>query len=176
MVSDKRQNQAAAHPPTRGAQSPRITLLRATVKRRSPDPRSGVRGRGRLLSPWPTTALSTRSSPKCAHTSKTPVIESSDRLWEVEEILQRRIVQGQGLRAKRRKQYLVRWTPSLLSAEELLYAPRFWKIVKISQDIHVEKGGALDQKIRVQWAPSWVSSLDFGAAIGALETASHLSV
>ncbi len=94
----------------------------------------------------------------------------------MEEILQMRLVRGQGLRAKRAKRYLVRWTPSLLSAEELHYAQKTWKIVKTSPGIHTDKGGALYQKIKVQWARSWVSSLDFGPAMGAWETASHFSV
>lgn len=53
-------------------------------------------------------ALPTRSSPKYVYTSKTHAIKSSDRLGEVEEILQRRIVRAQGLRVKRVKQYLIR--------------------------------------------------------------------
>ena len=95
-------------------------------------------------------------------------IESSDRLWEVEEILQRR---GQGLPSKHVKKYLVQWTPSLLSAKELRYARKTWKIIKTLQGVRIEKGGA--HKIKVQWSPSWVPSLDFGRtnnrSIGACE-------
>lgn len=47
---------------------------------------------------------------------------SQDRLWEVEKIVQRRIARGRGLRARYTKPYLIPWTPSWLSAEELRYA------------------------------------------------------
>lgn len=127
---------------------------------------------------WPTnnsfTPLPTRFSSKYVFTSKAHAIESSGRFWEVEEILHMRKIRGRGLHARRVKQYLVRWALSLLSASELHYTQKTWKIAKTSQDVHAEKGEALDQKMRVEWAPSWISSHDFGPWISATEIASHL--
>ncbi|KAL9063050.1 MAG: hypothetical protein Q9161_009647 [Pseudevernia consocians] len=83
--------------------------------------------------------------------SEISAIESQDRLWEVEEILQNRIARGRGLRVQPTKPYLVQWAPSWLSIEELHYARKAWKIVKTSP-----KGN----KIKVTWAPSWVSAVE----------------
>ena len=44
--------------------------------------------------------LSTQSVSANALTLEIPAIESQDRLWEVEKILQKRTARGQGLRAK----------------------------------------------------------------------------
>lgn len=104
-----------------------------------------------------------RSSSENASISEVYAVESQNRLWEVEEILQRRSVRGRGLRAKR---YLVQWTSSWLSAEQLHYARKTWKIVKTSQDKHAGKRGSLSRDmIRVQWAPSWVSGSDLAPRI-----------
>ena len=92
----------------------------------------------------------------------------------MEEILQMRIVRGRGLHTGRLKQYLVQWAPSLLSVTEHYYAQKTWKIVKISQYVHAEKGEVLYEKLRVEWAPSWISLLDFGPKISAKDIASHL--
>lgn len=91
-------------------------------------------------------------------------IESQDRLWEVEEILQVRLVKGRGLHAKHNaKQYLIQWTPSWLSTEEFHYARKTWKIVKTSQVGGAEKGCTLHPNmVRVQWASSWISATAFG--------------
>lgn len=107
------------------------------------------------------TALSTRFIPKYALASELPAIESSNRLWKVKKILQRGTARGRGLRAKRAKRYLVQWTESWLSTEELRYARKAWKVVKTSQDRHSGKGEALNQnKTKVTWAPSWVSAVE----------------
>lgn len=103
-------------------------------------------------------ALSARS----ALTSELSAIDSQDRSWEVEKILERRIARGQGFRAKRKKPYLVQWAPSWLSIEELCSARKAWKIVKISQDRHSAKGN----KIKVTWAPSWVSAVERASTSG----------
>lgn len=92
----------------------------------------------------------------------------------MEEILQMRIVKDQRLHARREKQYLVRWTPSLLSATELHYAQKTWKIVKASRDVHAQKGEAVSRRIRVQWGLLWVSCRDFGPRVSGSETASYL--
>ena len=84
--------------------------------------------RAEELITWPVnktfTTLPTQSSPQHVNLSKAYAIQSSKRLWEVKEILQIRIVRGRGMRARRAKRYLVRWTPSRLSAEELHHAQK----------------------------------------------------
>ena len=135
--------------------------------------------RAEELITWPTNntfiTLPTSSSPQHAYISKTYTINSSKRLWEIKEILQIRIDQGQGSSPKCVKRYLVRWTTSRLSAKELWYARKTWEIVKTSRDVRAGRG-ALDQKTNVQWAPSWVSSSDFNPRLGASESAKYQSV
>ena len=58
------------------------------------------------------TSLPMQLSSEYVFASEIHTIESQDRLWDLEEILQMRIVKGGGLRAKRTKQYLIQWTPS----------------------------------------------------------------
>ena len=105
-------------------------------------------------------------SSEYAFASETHTIESQDRLWEVEEILQTRIVKGRGLRAKRAQQYLIQWTPSWLSTEELPYARKTWKIIKTSRLRRQEKDRILySNRVRVHWASSWISATAFGPII-----------
>ena len=106
-------------------------------------------------------ALFTRCLFESALTSNMPAVESQDRLWEVEKILQVRTARGRGVRVKRAKRYLVQWTPSWLSTEDLRYARKTWKIVKTSWDRHSDRGGTLGQnKVLIFWAPSWVSAVE----------------
>ena len=112
------------------------------------------------------TPLPARSSSKYVLTSKPQEIESSGRFWEVEEILRMRTVRGRGLHAGRVKEYLVQWAPSLLSVTELHYAQKIWKIVKMSQCVHAEKGEAFHKKIRVEWARSKAIIVKQGAGPG----------
>lgn len=87
------------------------------------------------------TPILTRTLPEDAFASKIHAIESPDRLWEVQKILQRRLDRGRRLRAKCAKRYLVQWAPSWLSFEELRYAQQVWKIVKTSLGRHAKTKG-----------------------------------
>ena len=116
------------------------------------------------------------SSPGYVSTSNPHAIESSGRFWEVEEVLRIRNVRGYGLHARRVKQYLVQWAPRLLSVTKFRYAQKTWKMVKTLQDGHAEKRGALDQKIRFEWAPLIIVSPDLSPKISASDIASHLLI
>ena len=84
------------------------------------------------------------------------------------KILHKRTARGRGLRVKPAKPYLIQWKPTWLSPEELRYARKTWKIVKISQDGHSGKAEALrENKIKVTWAPSWVSAVEHASTLDA---------
>lgn len=67
----------------------------------------GAKGHAAQPTDEPRMTLSTPYVLENQRTSEISAVDSSDRLWEVEQILQTRIVRGRRLRVKRAKRYKV---------------------------------------------------------------------
>ena len=87
-------------------------------------------------------------------------IDSGERPWQIEKILRRRRARGS---RRRGKQCLVEWTPSWLTLAEAEIAEKKWNIINILQTRSSETrgGSGLQEKVKIQWEPSWVSDADW---------------